>query len=133
MQHKFSTPVIVNRVSQVSVTTEWPNVLVGLTNILGRPVSQAQFSVNAESSLFSGKRALSQKSSDGSVFDFKALDGNVAPGFYTLNLQVAPKGDDKRFVVLNSKIDVKVLAKVEVSEVRVGAADREQLTPKIHK
>lgn len=125
--------MIVNRVSHVSVTNEWPSVLIGLTNILGRPVTQAQFTVQAESSLFSGKRALSQKASDGSVFELKALDGDKAAGFYTVTLQVAPKTEDKRIVVLNSKIDVKVLAKVEVSDVRVGASDREQLTPKIHK
>lgn len=131
--NQFSIPVIVNRVSQVSVTTEWPNVLVGLTNILGRPVAKTEFTIQAESSLFSGKRALSLKSSDGSVFDLKALDGDAAAGFYAVTLQVATKNADKRFVVLNNKVDVKVMTKAEVSDVRVGAADREQLTPKIHK
>ena len=117
----------------MSVTTEWPNVLIGLTNILGRPVKLAEFNIQAESSLFAGKRALGPKSSDSSVFELKALDGEAAAGFYTANLQAAPKTADKRFVVLNGKVDVKVLAKVEASDVRVGAADREQLTPKIHK
>ena len=67
------------------------------------------------------------------MFDLKALDGDAAAGFYAVTLQVATKNADKRFVVLNNKVDVKVMTKAEVSDVRVGAADREQLTPKIHK
>jgi hypothetical protein len=49
-------------------------VVVSLTNILGKPVKQAQFTLEAESAksqkangpaLFSGKKAFTPKSSDG--------------------------------------------------------------------
>ena len=66
--------MILNRVSPISISGSQPNVVVSLTNILGRPVKQTQFTLEAESAksqkangpvLFSAKKAFTSKSSDG--------------------------------------------------------------------
>jgi hypothetical protein len=66
--------LVLNRVSPISISSSQPNVVVSLTNILGKPVKQAQFTLEAESAksqrtggpaLFITKKTFTSKSSDG--------------------------------------------------------------------
>jgi oligosaccharyltransferase complex subunit delta (ribophorin II) len=147
--NQFSIPLIVNRLSSVSLSANQPNVLVGLTNILGNPVKQVQFNVEAESAknqkqqnenLISGKKALTAKSSDGSTFELKLIEGQqqaaASAGFYTLALSASPKAPanaDKRFFLVVKTVEVKLTTQVSLVDLQIGVADRDTSAPKLTK
>jgi hypothetical protein len=125
--------------SSVSVTQANPNVLVSVTNILGRAVKQVDFGLDASSvateqnkkSLFAGRKQLTAKSSDKTAFELALFENTIEPGFYTVKVTLTPKTNV--LLVLNSHFDVKFSQEVEVVDLSVGSADREQSSPKLFK
>ena len=72
--NKFHIPLILSRISPVGLSTNQAQLVVSLTNILGEPVKQVQFNLEAESgksqktnggNLISAKKPFTSKSSDG--------------------------------------------------------------------
>lgn len=139
----LSVPLVLNRLSPVSVSPAQPNLLVSVTNVLGMPVKN-QLVVTAESSksqkangpaLFAAKQTFSTKSSDGTTFELKLIDKEPKPAdFYTIAVNVAPKAaEDKRFFLAEKTVSVKITTQADVADIQVGVADRDQSTPKLVK
>lgn len=131
-----------NRLSPISVSTSQPNLLISLTNIVGSSVKQAQFDVVAESAksqkvnLLTAKKSFASKSSDGTTYELKLVEQQPAADFYTVVVSVSPKApaqNDKRFFLVDNKVEVKVATVASVVEVQLGVADRDQSTPKLTK
>jgi hypothetical protein len=144
LHFEFFIPVILNRLSPISISTAQPNLLVSLTNIIGAPIKQVQFNVEAESAksqkssgaLFTAKKAFTSKSSDGTSYELRLLDANQQPtaDFYHITILATPKtGNDKRFLLIENKVEVKVTTSINVVDLNIGVADREQSTPKLTK
>jgi oligosaccharyltransferase complex subunit delta (ribophorin II) len=125
----------------VSVSSSQPNLLVGLTNLLGQSFKQ-QFTVEAESAksqrangpaLFTAKKKFTSKSSDGSTFELRLFEQNQQPDadFYVVRVNAA--GQDSRFFVVEPQVEVKVTTSVNLADVQVGVADRDQTAPKFQK
>jgi len=135
--NKFAVPLILNRLSSVRVTPSVSNVLVGVTNLLGGPVKQTEFNLEAEStSLLANKKLLlTSKSSDRTTFDVKLLEPNQQPaaGFYKLTINLLLKAGEKQFFLVDNKVDVKVVTTVSLVDVQLGVSDREQASPKLTK
>lgn len=118
-------------------------MLIGLTNIIGTPIKQVQFNLEAVSSkaqkpnvqpLFTAKKTFTSKSSDGTTFELKLVEqAEPAADFYSIVLSVTPKVADKRFYLLDNTVEVKATTKIGVSDVEAGIADRDQSTPKLNK
>lgn len=137
--------MIVNRISPISVTQDRPNALISVTNLIGRPVGKdVQFNIETESAvnqqanqpvLFNDKRQFTAKSSDNTAFELKLYDAKTSTqtGFFTITINVTPKVADKRLLILNNKFEVKFQRDLEITELQIGAADREQSTPKLNK
>lgn len=130
-----------NRISQVSVSAEQPNLLVSITNIIGTSIKQVQFNVEAESAksakstLLSAKKAFTQKSSDGTTYELKLVEQQPAADFYTVVVLVSPKPpaqNDKRFFLVDNKVQVKVSTVASISDVQIGVGDRDQGLPKLN-
>ena len=85
--------------------------------------------------LFNDKRQFQSKSSDGTLYELRLFDASTdgQAGFYTIVLNVAPITADKRFVVIDNKFEVKFLRDLEVEDLQIGVADREQSTPALKK
>ena len=118
-------------------------MLITVSNILGRPVGQdIKFNIETDSSnnqqsnlppLLNDKRQFQEKSSDGTLYELRLLDSTTEnqAGFYTIVLNVKPTVADKRLIVLNNKFEVKFLRELEVQDVQIGVADREQTQPNL--
>ena len=134
---------MLNRLSPVSVSLAQPNLLVSVTNVLGLP-AKGDLVVSAESSksqkangpaLFAAKLNFQSKSSEGSTFELKLVDKEQKPAdFYTIIVNAVPKsGADKRFFLVDTSVSVKISTQVDVVDIQIGVADRDQSTPKLAK
>jgi oligosaccharyltransferase complex subunit delta (ribophorin II) len=123
------------------VSSTQPNLLVGLTNLLGQTVKQ-QFTVEAESAksqrangpaLFTAKKRFTSKSSDGSTFELRLIEQNQQPeaDFYVVRVNAVAQ--DSRYFVVEPQIEVKVTTSVNLADVQIGVADRDQAAPKLQK
>ncbi len=125
----------------MSVTKSFPGILVSVTNILGRAVKNVDFGIAISSvateknkkQLFTEHRQVVAKSSDNTVFELSLLDNLKERGFYTLKATVVPNSKDIGLLVLNDQFDVKFSSEVEVADLSVASADREQSSPKLLK
>lgn len=139
---------MLNRLSSASISSAQPNLLVSLTNILGNPVKQVQFGVEAESGknlkkssevlATANKKPFASKSSDGSTYEIKLVDAQQPPsaGFYSIAVNVAPKAPanaDKRFFLVVKSVEVKLTTQANVADIQIGVADRDQSAPKLQK
>ena len=115
--------------------------MVSLTNIIGTSVNKVQFNVEAESAksakstLLSSKKAFNSKSSDGTTYELKLVEQQPVADFYSVVVVVSPKPPaqaDKRFFLVNNKVDVKVSTVASVSDVQIGVGDRVQALPKLN-
>jgi len=144
--NQFHIPLILSRISPVGLSTNQAQLVVSLTNILGEPVKQAQFNLEAESgksqktnggNLISAKKPFTSKSSDGTTFEIKLIDGQLpAAGFYTVAVSASPKAPhnaDKRFFLVTKSVEVKVTTQASISDLQIGVADRDQSAPKLTK
>lgn len=139
--NQFNVPLILNRISPVSVSSSQANLVVSLTNILGEAVKQTQFTLSAESgksqkpnggNLVSAKKAFASKSSDGSTYELKLVDGQQPEaGFYTIVVSATPKTADKKFFLVVNSVEVKVTTQATVAGLQLGVADRDQTAPKL--
>ncbi|CAF0949106.1 unnamed protein product [Brachionus calyciflorus] len=138
--NQFHIPLVLNRLSSVSVSSQQPNLLISVTNIVGASVRQAQFNVEAESAksakstLLSAKKPFTQKSSDGTTYELKLVEQQPTADFYTVLVSVTPKApanNDKRFYLVDNKVLVKVSTVASVSDVQIGTGDRDQGLPKL--
>lgn len=120
------------------------NVVVSLSNILGNPIKQAQFTLEAVSAksqsgsaLLSAKKAFAAKSSDGSTFELKLIEQTQpAPGFYVVAVNAVAKPasatvNAKIFFLVDNQFEVKVTTQVALSDVNIGVGDRDQSIPKL--
>jgi hypothetical protein len=139
--NQLSVPLILNRLSQVSVSAAQPNLLVSITNILGLPTKNDMVVV-AESSksqsgavLVAGKMQFQSKSSDGTTFELKVIDKEQKPAdYYEITVSATPKvGADKRFFLVEKSVNVKITTVADVTDIQIGVADRDQSTPKLSK
>lgn len=126
----------------MGVSSSQPNLVVSLTNILGEPVKQVQFSVSAESgksqkanggNLVASKKAFTSKSSDGTTHEIKLVESQPAAGFYTVVVSATPKTADKRFFLVVNSVEVKVTTQATITDLEIGVADRDQAAPKLTK
>ena len=142
-QNEFSVPLILNRLSQVSVSAAQPNLLVSITNILGLPIKNDMV-VLAESSksqksggatLVANKMQFQSKSSDNTMFELKLIDKEQKPAdYYEITVSASPKaGADKRFFLVEKTVSVKITTVADVADIQIGVADRDQSTPKLVK
>jgi hypothetical protein len=139
--NQLSVPLILNRLSQVSVSAAQPNLLISITNILGLPTKNDMVVV-AESSksqsgavLVAGKMQFQSKSSDGTTFELKVIDKEQKPAdYYEITVSAAPKaGADKRFFLVEKSVNVKITTVADVADILIGVADRDQSAPKLSK
>ena len=141
--NQFSVPLILNRLSQVSVSAAQPNLLISITNIMGLP-TKTDMVVIAESSksqkssgaaLIASKMQFQSKSSDGTTFELKLIDKEQKPAdYYEITVSAAPKaGADKRFFLVEKTVNVKITTVADVTDIQIGVADRDQSTPKLAK
>lgn len=137
---KFYIPLVLNRLSPVSVSTEQPNLLVSVTNIVGASVRQVKLDVEAlsakssKSSLLSGKKTFTPKSSDGTAYELKLVEKQPDADFYTVSVSVSPKApanNDKRFFLVIQSVLVKATTVMSVNDVQIGVGDRDQGLPKL--
>jgi len=141
--NQFAVPLVLNRLSSISVSAAQPNALISVTNILGNAVTQTQLTVEATSAksqkntLLAAKRPFVAKSSDGSTYEIKLIDSasqSLAADFYQVVVSVTPKqAGEKRFFLVQTSFEVKVATVISVTDVNVGVADRDQSTPKLAK
>jgi len=140
---QFAVPLILNRLSSARLTSASSNVLVSVTNLLGGPVKQADFNLEADSaktskdvSLFPGKKHLfTAKSSDKTTFEVKLIESNQQPtaGFYTLVVNLLAKADQKNLFLVQNKVDLKVTTSANLVDVQLGVSDRDSNAPKLTK
>lgn len=136
--NKFAVPLILNRLSPVSISSSNSNVLVTLTNFLGGPVKDAQVNLDAlsakssKTSILSAKKAFTAKSSDRTSFSVELAGKNaeLAPGFYTVNCGL---NADKKFFMPAKSVEVKVTTQVSVNDVSLAVTDRDTTQPKFEK
>jgi hypothetical protein len=130
-----------NRLSPISVSSAQPNLLVGITNLLGQTV-KTQLSVEVESAksqrsngpvLVAAKKKFASKSSDGSTFEVRIIEQNQQPDaeFYVVRVNAA--STDARFFLVEQQVEVKVTTSVSLNEVLIGVADRDVTLPKWQK
>jgi len=141
--NQFKIPLVLNRLSPISVSSSQPNVIVSLTNIVGAAVRQTQFVVEADSAksqktngaaLISAKKPFTSTSSEGTTYQLKLVEQPASADFYTVVVNVIPKSPtEKRFFLVDNKVEVKVTALVNVVDAQVGVADRDQSAPKLTK
>lgn len=134
--NKLAVPLILNRLSPVSVTPAESNLLVSLTNLLGtKPNTQiALEALSAKNSkgngLFTGKKTFTAKSSDSTSFDVKLLTEPKPTGFYAVNVGL---NGPKHFFLLQSQVEVKVTVSVSVEDVQLAVSDRDATKPVFQK
>lgn len=136
--NKFAVPLILNRMSSAMVNKESSNLLVSVTTILGGAIKDAQINLDAlkavtsegKSSLFAAKKPFTIKSSDGTSFEVKLVDGDAQPGFYTVT--VGLNGDKRLFLAKNS-VKVKVTTKVNIADLYMGVFERDNTNPQLKK
>ena len=77
------------------------------------------------------KKQFQSKSSDGTLYELRLHDSTTEnqAGFYTIVLNIKTTVADKRLIVLNNRFEVKFLRDLEVSDLQIGVADREQTQP----
>ena len=109
---------------------------------MGEPVKQTQFTLTAESgksqksnggNLLASKKAFTSKSSDGTTHELKLIENQPAAGFYNIIVSAAPKAADKRFFLVVNSVEVKVTTQASITDLEIGAGDRDQATPKLTK
>lgn len=137
--NKFAIPLFLNRLSSVSVSPSASNLLVSLTNILGGAVNDPKvnldalsaISSNSKTTLFTGKKSFTAKSSDRTSFDVKLVDSQqLTPGFYAVTVGL---NADKKFFLTKKSVEVKVTTKVDLSDVLMSVSDRDTTSPKLEK
>lgn len=145
--NQFNVPVVLNRVSAIGVSLSQPNVVASLTNILGKPVKQVTFTLEAVSAksqkangptLLAAKKPFTAKSSDGTTFELKLVDQAPSPDFYLVTVSAVPKSatpnaNTKQFFLVQNTFEVKVTTQISLTDVNVGVSDRDQATPKLVK
>lgn len=141
--NQFYIPVVANRLSSIGISLTQPNLLIGLTNIIGTQIKQVQFNLEATSSkaqksngqaLFSTKKTFTSKSSDGTTFELKLVEQTEPiADFYLVVLNIVPKVADKRFYLLENTVEVKATTKISINDIEAGIADRDQSAPKLNK
>jgi oligosaccharyltransferase complex subunit delta (ribophorin II) len=130
----LAVPLVLNRLSSVSVSVTNPNLLISITNIMGESIKQ-ELQVIAESSkLLDAKTPFKPKSSDGTTFEISLLNAEApkAAAFYDVTISASVKGNSNTFLV-SQTVDVKIACQVDLSDVQVGLVDRDQSNPKLQK
>ena len=86
--------------------------------------------------LITTKMPFHSKSSDGTTFELKLIDKEQKPAdYYEISISVVPKaaGDSKRFFLVEKTVSVKITTQVDVTDILIGVADRDQSAPKLVK
>ena len=83
--------------------------------------------------MFTAKKKFASKSSDGSTFELRLIEANQQPeaDFYVVRVNAAAQ--DSRYFVVEPQVEVKVTTSVNLADVQVGVADRDQTAPKLQK
>ncbi len=83
--------------------------------------------------MFTAKKKFTSKSSDGSTFELRLIEANQQPEaeFYVVRVNAAAQ--DSRYFVVEPQVEVKVTTSVNLADVQVGVADRDQTAPKLQK
>lgn len=141
--NKLAVPIILNRLSPIGISSSQSNLVVSVTDLLGRSVKNAQVNINAASAasstaktLFSGKKlSFTPKSSDRSTFQVALIEQNqqVVPEFYMVTVELNLKPEEKHFFLTQNKVEIKVTTVVEVTDVSLGVSDRDASNPTLNK
>lgn len=130
----LKVPLILNRLSPVSVSLANPNLLISITNIMGEPIKQELQVVAESSKLLEAKAPFKPKSSDGTTFEISLLNAAVpkAADFYDVTISATAKASTNTFLV-SQTVNVKITCQVDLVDVQVGLVDRDQSNPKLQK
>lgn len=136
--NKFLVPMVLNRLSPVSVSAASPSLVISLTNIMGGKLTQklgveALSAKSVKNTLFAETKTFTAKSNDGTTFELKLIDSSkkLVADFYKVKINVTPKSS--QFFLLKSEVDVKATAQVTITDFQIGTADRDQSNPKLTK
>ncbi|EEC04859.1 ribophorin II, putative [Ixodes scapularis] len=129
---KHHVPVAVTVSGSSALSARSPTVVVRLTDVLGAPLAPVSLLLNSAVRLSDGQTVLERKpfapsKEDKTLYVYNFMSGKPRRGFYKLSLNAVPVQTDARLLGnTNAEIQVKVLTEVEVVNLEVGTADRDQ-------
>ncbi|XP_040074114.3 dolichyl-diphosphooligosaccharide--protein glycosyltransferase subunit 2 [Ixodes scapularis] len=129
---KHHVPVAVTVSGSSALSARSPTVVVRLTDVLGAPLAPVSLLLNSAVRLSDGQTVLERKpfapsKEDKTLYVYNFMSGKPRRGFYKLSLNAVPVQADARLLGnTNAEIQVKVLTEVEVVNLEVGTADRDQ-------
>lgn len=130
--NKYQVPVAVTVFGTSALSKASPTVVVRLTDVLGAPLGPLSVVLTSAVRLADEQVVLERKpfapsKEDKSLYVLNMMSNKPRRGFYKLSLMASPIQSDARLLGnTEAELQVKVLTEVEVVNLELGTADRDQ-------
>lgn len=123
--NKYHVPVCVSVYGRSALTEQRPVVSIRVTNVLGK--SLGTVTVSAESSAWTGKKALQAVQGDSTLFALNLFESKPNRGAYDITVTVTPSKADARLIgTAGASVRITVLTEISVENAEISVAERDQ-------